>query len=441
MTAASPSGPEARREPQGEPRIGWLDCGSGVSGDMLLGALVSVGVPLDVLSAAVDAVAPERLVLRAERVRRNGLAATHVHIDGTESHVHRRWADVRDLLAAADLAPEVRDRALETFRRLAVAEARVHDTTPDEVHFHEVGALDAIADVVGVCAGFVHLGLDRLTCSPVAVGSGFVRAAHGRLPVPVPAVVELLGDTQGDGAVPSYAGELEPGTPVGELCTPTGAALLRTFVSAWGAQPSMVVEAQGMGAGTRDPEGRANVVRLLVGRAAGSTAAQSTAARSTTARSTAARRPTTERSTQVVVETNVDDLDPRLWPGVLQRLLDAGAADAWLTPVLMKKGRPAHTLSVLADPELLEPVRRIVVTETSAIGVRVSEVDKYPLAREVRTVTVDGEPVRVKLAFHGGEVVNAQPEFDDVLAAARRLGRPAKTVLAQAQALARSCSE
>src|SRR5690606_35575084 len=263
--------------------------------------------------------------------------------------------------------------------------------------------LDAIADVVGVCAGFAHLGLRRLTCSPVAVGSGFVHAAHGRLAVPVPAVVELFGGTQGEGAVPTYAGEIEPGTPVGELCTPTGAALLRTLVSAWGPQPPMHVEAQGSGAGTRDTPGRANVVRLLIGRPAqagghraGEPASDGPSSRGhrSDAHAWAAHPPDTSPSSafdqrgrsveragpgdpsverlhrQVVVETNVDDLAPRLWPGVLQRLLDAGAADAWLTPILMKKGRPAHTLSVLADPELLETVRRIVVTETSAIGVR-----------------------------------------------------------------------
>jgi uncharacterized protein (TIGR00299 family) protein len=393
-------------------RIGWLDCASGASGDMLLGALVAAGVPLDVISAAVDAVAPEQLTLRAEPVKRSGLAAQHVQIDGTDSTHHRTWADVRELLDAADLDAHVRERAHDTFRRLAEAEAKVHDTTPDSIHFHEVGALDAIADVVGVCAGLAHLELDALHASPVAVGSGFVRAAHGKLPVPVPAVVELLAKE----GVPSYAGEIEPGTPVGELCTPTGAALLLAHVDTWSAQPPMRVATQGFGAGTRDTKGRANVVRLLIGEVhdAADTA-----------------------STQLVIETNVDDLDPRLWPAVLQRLLDAGAADAWLTPILMKKGRPAHQLSILVEPARAEAVRQVVFTETSAIGLRSHEVAKHPLVREFRTVELlDGVSIRVKIASYEGTVVNVQPEYDDVVAAAEKTGRPVKVLLVEAHSAA-----
>lgn len=393
-------------------RIGWLDCGSGVSGDMLLGALVAAGVPIEVLSNAIDAVAPERLKLHVASVQRNGLAARHVRIEGTDSTHHRTWTDVRKLLETADLDGGVRAKALDTFRRLAEAEAKVHDTTPEHIHFHEVGALDAIADVVGVCAGLAHLGLDTpgaLHASPIAVGSGFVRAAHGKLPVPVPAVVELLASER----VPSYAGEIEPGTPVGELCTPTGAALLLTHVHDWGAQPPMHVAVQGFGAGTRDTKGRANVVRLIVGEVLD-----------------ARDQP----STQLVIETNVDDLDPRIWPAVLQRLLDAGAADAWLTPILMKKGRPAHQLSVLTDLDNAEAVRRVVFTETSAIGLRSHTVAKQPLVRQFRTVELPGGgEVRVKIASYDGRIVNVQPEYDDVLAVAEQTNRPVKVVLAEAR--------
>lgn len=399
-------------------RIGWLDCGSGVSGDMLLGALVDAGVPLEVITAAADAVTPEPLTITAERVNRAGMAATHVHIAGTESHHHRTWTDVRKLLEAADLDPVVFERAHETFRRLAEAEAKVHGTTPEHIHFHEVGALDAIADVVGVCAGLTHLELDALDASAVAVGSGSVSAAHGRLPVPVPAVVNLFADA----GVPSYAGEIEPGTPVGELCTPTGAALLSAHVRRYGAQPPMVVGAQGFGAGTRETPGRANTVRLLVGEAVARNAAG---------------RTDGAVSTQVVVETNVDDLDPRVWPHVLARLLDAGAADAWLTPITMKKGRPAQLLSVLTDPDGLDAAAAVVLTETSAIGFRTREVTKHALPRTVSTVEVAGQPVRVKVTSYAGAVVNVQPEYDDVLAAAERLGRPVKVVLADAAAAAR----
>jgi pyridinium-3,5-bisthiocarboxylic acid mononucleotide nickel chelatase len=393
--------------------VGWLDCSSGASGDMLLGALVAAGVPLEVLTTAVDAVAPEGIELSASPVTRNGLAATQVTVEGTDSTHHRTWADVRALLDAAELDEDVRGTAHETFRRLAEAEAKVHGTTPDAIHFHEVGALDAIADIVGVCAGLAYLELDAVHASPVAVGSGFVRAAHGRLPVPVPAVVELLAAA----AAPSYAGEID-GTGVGELCTPTGAALLTTHVSVWGAQPPMRVRAQGFGAGTRETPGRANVVRLLLGTAA------------------EVARPSPVISTQVVVESNVDDLDPRVWPAVLQRLLTVGAADAWLTPILMKKGRPAHLLSVLADPECFDRICRVIFTETSAIGVRSYQVAKLPLERETRTAVLPYGSVRVKVASQAGEVVNVQPEYDDVLALAERTGRPVKAVLAEAAAIA-----
>jgi pyridinium-3,5-bisthiocarboxylic acid mononucleotide nickel chelatase len=372
----------------------WVDASSGASGDMLLGALVGAGVPLAVLQAAVDAVAPEPIALRVEEVRRGGLAATRVHVDAAESHHHRAWRDIRPMLAGAPLA---------VFERLAAAEAAVHGTTPDEVHFHEVGALDAIADVVGVCAGFEHLGASSVTVSPVAVGSGTVETAHGTLPVPPPAVAELLR------GVPTFAGPV----PM-ELCTPTGAALLTTLATGWGPQPAMVVATIGVGAGGRDPHGHANVLRLLTGTAAGG----------------AAGGP-------LLLECNVDDLDPRVWPAVIAALLEAGASDAWLTPILMKKGRPAHTLSALVDAARADDVRAAIFRQTSTIGLREQPLTKHALEREMVSVEVDGRQVAVKLARHRDVVVNAQPEYDDVVRAATHLGRPVADVLAEASAIAR----
>ncbi len=232
----------------------WVDASSGASGDMLLGALVGAGVPVEVLATAVEAVAPEPITLRVETVRRGALAATRCHVDVADSTTHRTWHDVRGLLDAAALDEPARALALRVFERLAVAEAAVHGTSPDDVHFHEVGALDAIADVVGVAAGFVHLGATDVTVSPVAVGSGAIQSAHGTLPVPAPAVAELLR------GAPSYAGVV----PM-EMCTPTGAALLTTLATAWGPQPAMSVDTIGVGAGGRDPHGHANVLRLFVG--------------------------------------------------------------------------------------------------------------------------------------------------------------------------------
>jgi uncharacterized protein (TIGR00299 family) protein len=391
----------------------WIDASSGASGDMLLGALVGAGVPVEVMQSAIDAVAPEPITLRVEEVRRGGLAATRVHVDVAESHHHRTWRDVRALLGDADLAVAV-------FERLAVAEATVHGTTPDDVHFHEVGALDAIADVVGVCAGFAHLGATSVTASPVAVGSGTIRAAHGTLPVPPPAVAELLR------GAPSYAGAPGDAQPM-ELCTPTGAALLTTLATAWGPQPAMTVDTIGVGAGGRDPEGHANVLRIFLGFETGASAPSSTSGR-------------TDDTTgdPLLLECNVDDLDPRVWPAVIAALLEAGASDAWLTPILMKKGRPAHTLSVLVDAARAADVRAAVFRQTSTIGLREQPVAKHALEREFASVDVGGQTISVKLARHDGSVVNAQPEYDDVARAAAVLDRPVADVLAEAAALSRT---
>jgi uncharacterized protein (TIGR00299 family) protein len=322
-------------------------------------------------------------------------------VDAAQSGRRRTWPDVAGLLDAAPLPDGVRRRARGTFERLAEAEAKVHGTAVDEVHFHEVGALDAIADIVGVSAGLEHLALAELVVSPVAVGSGAVATAHGVLPVPPPAVAELLR------GVPSYAGPIPA-----ERCTPTGAALLTANATAYGAQPAMITTEIGLGAGARDPQGQANVLRLLVGEPA--------------------TPPVHGTDAPVLIETNVDDLDPRLWPNVISALLAAGASDAWLTPILMKKGRPAHCLHALASRGMAEPVRAEIFRQTSTIGVREHAVAKHALDRETRAVQVDGQTVRVKVARRGGSVVNVQPEYDDVAAAAAATGRPARDVLADA---------
>lgn len=382
--------------------IGWLDLSAGVSGDMLLGALVDAGVPLDVPAAAVAALPVERIRLVTEQTSRHGLGATRVHVHAPESSEHRTWADVRALLLDADLPAPVREGALAVFERLAVAEGRVHRIEPESVHFHEVGALDALADVVGVVAGFEHLGLDRLHASPVTLGSGSARGAHGVVPIPGPAVLELL---QG---VPVVAGPVAM-----EMCTPTGAALIAARVDEWGALPPMRVDRVGTGAGARDPEQLPNVLRLVLGDAADATPASS-----------------------VVLESNIDDLDPRLWPGVLDALFAAGASDAWLTPIVMKKGRPAHTLSALCRPETVAAVQAAVFATTSTIGLRVVPVGKTALERASASVEVLGGRVGVKVAVHGGRVVNVSVEYEDVAALARALDLPVKEVLRAATAAA-----
>jgi uncharacterized protein (TIGR00299 family) protein len=382
--------------------IAWWDCAAGASGDMMLGALVDAGVPLSAMQAAVSALGAP-VTLTSTTVTRHGIGATQVSVVADEAEVERTWADIRALLSAADLDVAVRDLAGTCFERLAVAEAQVHHTTPHQVHFHEVGGLDAIADIVGVAAGLVWLGLTTTTASTVTLGHGTARGRHGLVPVPSPAVLALLGGAPVQGGPAPY-----------EMCTPTGAALLATTVTGWGALPPMRVTRVGVGAGGRDPVELPNLLRLVIGEPVDAAA----------------------EDTELVIETNVDDLDPRLWPAVLTSLLAAGAADAWLTPILMKKGRPAHTLSVLVPDAKADALRRVIFSETSTLGVRESRHGKRALDREVATVLVDGVAVRVKLGRLDGLVVNAQPEYEDVVAAAATLGQPVKSVLAAANAAA-----
>ncbi len=383
----------------------WVDASSGASGDMLLAALHEAGVPASVMADAAAAVAPVAVTFDHEQ--RSGFRVGRAVVAATElAPTDRTWATIRGLLDAADVDVNVKQPALRVFERLAVAEGAVHGVAPDDVHFHEVGGHDAIGDVVGVCAGIVHLGAE-VHVGPIALGGGTAHAGHGVIPVPGPAVLALL---TGAGA-PAYGGPVDV-----ELCTPTGAALLVTIASTYGPMPLMTVDAVGLGAGSRVLPDRLGALRLVLGTAVG------------------------QPGTAVVLETNVDDLDPRVWPHVLTRLMAAGASDAWLTPILMKKGRPAHTLHVLspADPQVLARLRAVVFAESSAIGLREQVVTKTALPRTEQVVDVGGHPVRVKLAHDGGQVVNAQPEHDDVAQVAAQLGLPVKVVLARAIAAAGS---
>jgi len=396
--------------------IAWFQCAAGASGDMLLGALIDAGAPLEVVQAAVDAVGVEPIEVEVEPVLRHGLAALKAHVRVRPSTIVRTWANVRGLLEAADLAEPVRARALDVFARLAKAEGAAHRTSPDSVHFHEVGALDAIADVVGVCAALHALGITEAACSGIAVGSGMVRAAHGLIPVPGPAVVELLTEA----GAPIYSGDERF-----ELCTPTGAALLAGTVTQWGGLPLGRLVASGTGAGTRQLESVPNVLRVLLLERAEAVADESEHAAGSV-------------TDEVLIETNVDDLDPRVWPEVLSQLMAAGAVDAWLTPILMKKGRPAHTLSALVPLDAAAAVRAVVFTQTPALGLREHVVRKHALGREWVSVDVLGQPIRIKQGTFEGRVVSAQPEYADVLAAAAATGRPVKAVLTDAVAAARA---
>lgn len=380
--------------------LGWIDASAGVAGDMLLGALVDAGADLAAVQRCVDAVIPGSVSITSTPVTRAGLRATKIDVTPRVSDPpRRRWSDISALLRRADLAEDVRDRALAVFQRLAVAEARVHGVEEAEVHFHEVGALDSLADVVGVSAAVCELALDRLIVSPVALGSGTAGTAHGRLPVPVPAVLELSRGW------PVLAG----GT--GELTTPTGMALVTALCTGGGELPALVVQGVGVGAGSRDLPGRANVTRVVIGQACA---------------------PAGPTESMVLLEAGIDDLDPRLWPGVVNRVLAAGAADAWLVPILMKKGRPAHLLSVLVRPDQVDRLRDLVLTATTTLGVRQSTVQRYALPRRWIRVGLAAGTVLVKVAHRDGLVLQATPEFDSVAAYAQQVGRPEAEVLSDA---------
>jgi uncharacterized protein (TIGR00299 family) protein len=384
-------------------RHAWIDVSAGVAGDMLLGALLDAGASVAAVQAAVDAVVPGSVRIGATEVVRARLRARRAHVEVLVAGPPRRtWAAIRTLLESAVLPSRSRGRALLVFGRLAAAEAAAHGIDAEEVHFHEVGALDAIADVVGVCAALEDLGVATVSAGETALGSGRVRTGHGDLPVPAPAVAELARGWRVRGGGP------------GELATPTGMALLRALADTCEDLPPMTLDAVGVGAGRRDRPDRANVVRVLLGSRSGGPAPEAA----------------------VLLEANVDDLDPRLWPGVLSGLLDEGADDAWLVPILMKKGRPAHTLSVLCAPARVARLRTYVFTHTSTLGVRESPRRRTRLDRSAVDVAVPGGTVSVKVGHDDGVIVQVMPEFEDVAALARRSGTPTRVVLQRAVAAA-----
>jgi uncharacterized protein (TIGR00299 family) protein len=384
----------------------YFDCFAGVAGDMVLGGLLDAGGSAEVLRSGLAGVPVDPFELEVTGAERGGIGGTLVRVRAERSHVIRTWAYLRGALGEADLPAQVRDRSLAIFARLAEAEARVHRKPVDQVHFHEVGAVDAVVDIVGSTLLLHDLGVTEVWASPVATGTGLVRTDHGMLPVPAPAVLELLQD------VPIYSGGV-----AAELTTPTGAAIVAASAGRFTDLPPMRVTAVGYGAGTRQHDELPNLLRVLLGERTEDEAAGDGG---------------------VVLEANLDDMTPELAPWVLERLFEAGAADVWFTPIHMKKGRPGITLSVLCSPGIDGVVRELLWRETSTLGVRGLPVRKWMLERRVIAVSVPGGPgkVRVKLGLDGGRVVNVAPEYADCARLASATGRPLKDVMARAQAAA-----
>ncbi len=407
-------------------RILYFDCFSGISGDMALGALVDAGLPLDELTRALGSLALGDAHIHAERVLRAGVSAIkfkvhehehdhaheHHHRDHDHhdrgagahrhAHAHRSLSEIFRLIDGSSLSTAGRARAKAMFQRLGEAEAAIHQMPVEEVHLHEVGALDSIIDIAGIVFAMEWAGADRVVCSPLNVGGGMVQSAHGLFPVPAPATVSLLGDA------PVYSGTVQK-----ELVTPTGALIATTFAESFGPLPSMSIERVGYGAGERDDPVTPNVLRVLIGRAAN-------------------ERPA-ERVT--VLECEIDDMNPQIFGVAMDRLYAAGALEVFYVPVQMKKNRPGTLLTVIAPPEKRSQMADVIFRETTTIGLRHAEVERECLAREIVVVETPLGTVRFKIARRDGRIVNATPEFDDCtkLAAANNLSvKEVQTIAIQA---------
>jgi uncharacterized protein (TIGR00299 family) protein len=376
--------------------LAWFHCFAGIAGDMAFGALVDAGADLDAVREILQRLPVTGWSVEAEPVLRGGIAGTKVHVHAEETTVVRTYGHITGLLDEARLPERVHERAAAVFEAIATVEARLHRRNIEQVHFHEVGSLDAIVDVVGVAACLEVLGVDEVHASAVATGSGMVRAAHGLLPNPAPAVVELLA------GAPTHGLEV----PV-ELTTPTGAGILAALSRGWGAMPAMTIRASGFGAGTRELDDIPNLTQVVLGRAAESSA---------------------DGQPVLLLEANVDDATGETLAHVIGALLDAGAHDAWVTPIVMKKGRPAHTVSALADPALAAAVSTVLRRETGTLGVRGTSLVRWPEARTFGEVQVRGEPVRVKVGRDRVKV-----EHDDAARAASRTGLPLREVVSLAE--------
>ncbi|HKP71398.1 MAG TPA: nickel pincer cofactor biosynthesis protein LarC [Pyrinomonadaceae bacterium] len=374
----------------------YFDCFAGASGDMILGALVAAGADARALQAQLALLDLSGFEISFEKVDRSGISATRARVRVEDETRHRHLDAILKIIESSRLSDAVKTRAARIFSRLGEAEARVHNVPVEKIHFHEVGALDAIVDVVGACVGFELLGVERFVSSPLHVGSGTVEMAHGRFPVPPPAVVELLK------GVPVYSSDI-----TGELVTPTGAAIISTVCAEYGALPSMRVAAAGYGAGTRQYKNFPNALRVMVGETDAATAHEKL----------------------FMIETNVDDTTPEIIGHVMERAFAVGALDCFFTPVQMKKNRPGVLISILCRPSEREALTQLLFDETTTLGVRSYEVERRALEREIVAVETEFGAINVKVARKNDAIANVAPEYEDCRAAAERASVPLRTVV------------
>jgi pyridinium-3,5-bisthiocarboxylic acid mononucleotide nickel chelatase len=383
-------------------KLAYFDCFSGISGDMTLGALVDAGCVVEELRAGLRGLQVPGWDLTARKVWKNGLAATYVKVVTEDQVKHRSLSVILEILQKSQLRPVVRDRAAAVFQKLGEAEARVHDVPLEKIHFHEVGAVDALVDIVGACIGFHAMGVESFACSALNVGGGTAKMAHGLLPVPAPATANLL---QGK---PTYSNGVQQ-----ELVTPTGAALVATLCDSFGPQPPMSVSAIGYGAGTADLEGQPNVVRILVGEAAENIVAGFD-------------------EEIAVIEANLDDMNPQIYGYFSEKALGAGALDVYTTPVQMKKNRPGTLLTVLCKPPDTNTLMSLIFAETTTFGARSYRAQRRVLPRDWVNVVTDFGDVRIKVSRVNGRILHVAPEYDDCRKLAVEKNVPLQRVIAAA---------
>ena len=383
-------------------KLAYFDCFSGISGDMTLGALVDAGCAADHLRAELQRLNVPGWQLSAEKVWKNGMAATYVKVQAEDQQKHRSLTTILEILGASQLSQPIRDRAAAIFHKLGEAEARVHDVPLEKIHFHEVGAIDAIVDVVGACVGFAALGIDKFASSPLNVGGGTTKMAHGLLPVPAPATASLLTGK------PTYSNGVQR-----ELVTPTGAAIVATLCDSFGPQPPMTVNAIGYGAGTADLEGQPNVLRIMIGEAGEKIVAGFD-------------------EEIAVIEANLDDMNPQIYGYVLEKAFAAGALDVYTTPVQMKKNRPGTLLTILCKPSDTNALMSLIFAETTTFGARTYSAQRRALPRESVNVNTAYGDVRIKLSRVNGRILHVTPEFDDCRKLATEKNVPLQQVISEA---------
>jgi pyridinium-3,5-bisthiocarboxylic acid mononucleotide nickel chelatase len=389
-------------------RIAFFDCSAGASGDMILGSLLDAGLSIDVLKGELEKLHLDHFDVQVRKVTKRGIGGSQALItidQDHHEHHHRHLSDIREIIESSDLDAHIKEQSLAVFNRLAEAEAHVHQTTVDRIHFHEVGAMDAIIDVVGSVAGMAAMGIEKVLCSPLHLGSGTVECAHGTLPVPAPATAELVKGR------PVYSTGVK-----GELLTPTGAAILTTLASDFGPFPPMTIDRLGYGAGTSDPA-IPNLLRIVIGECVDGFADY-------------------EYERVAVIETNIDDMNPQIYEYLGEKMLAMGALDVFLIPMQMKKNRPATLLTVICALDKVEEFSNFLLTETTTIGLRWRIDNRIKAARSFTEVRTELGVVTFKVAKAGARIINVAPEYDDCKRLALEKGVPLKDVMELARVAA-----